>query len=124
MSKKTNEIVHWTIQDESRILEAIPAIREESGKYFLSAKSDTYLSLRKEFSSRTDSAFHAKVREMLKSNAPQPSRTLFSFDEEQSELPEPPTTICDAVDRILREFYGEVDYNTFIRFQEHLSKFQ
>lgn len=124
MSKKTNEIVHWTIEDENKIAKAIPAIKEESGKYLLSAKSKTFIQLREQFSNRTASAFQGKVREMLKAQEHQPSDTLFSFENDQPEVNDLPATIPDAIDRILREFYGEVNYDTFLRFQNHLNKFQ
>lgn len=125
MPKKNNEVVHWTLEEERKILDAIPSIRKESGKYLLSTKSETFRALKKQFYGRSEMALNGKVREMLKQHGyPAP---LFTFDDVEEQQPQQltiPTSIRDAVDSILREFYGEVDYDTFVRFQDHLNKFQ
>ena len=122
MSKKKREATPYTPEEEKLIASYLPQIQSESGRYKVSTNSASFQELTKQLKSRTAMSVNFKVRSMMEDLTP--DMKLFSFDDDQPELPAPPTTICDAIDKVLREFYGEVDYDTFIRFQEHLNKFQ
>jgi len=130
MSRKKHEIVHWTLLEEKEISDAIPAIQKESGKFFLSGKSKTYLDLKRRFSNRSPMAFNAKLRSMLREHQEViEQRPLLHFDSEEKGVEsqdqwDPNLPASSVGDKVLREFYGEVSFESFMEIQSTISKFK
>lgn len=118
MPKKKIEIVHWTQEEEQLIAESIPSIKQESGKYKLSTRSKAYKALQKKIKGRSVMALNVKVRSMMDEQEP----PLFKF-EEPIENWEPDMPLSQAVDRVLKEYYGQVSFENFIAIQNKLNQF-
>ena len=96
MSKKKVEITHWTPEEELQIKERLPQIKAASGKYMLSTKSEAYKELEKLMDNRSSQALNVKVRTMLSEKDPKD-------------------------DKLLREVYGKVDFETFMKIKERVA---
>jgi hypothetical protein len=109
MSKKKIELTHWTPKEEEQIRERLAKIKEASGNYILSTKSDAYKELESLMPNRSAQALNIKVRTMMSETfKPQIKRTSASIDQ--------------VADKVLREVYGTVSYDTFMQIKDRVTQ--
>jgi len=97
MSRTKIEITHWTPEEELQIEDRLQEIKEASGRYILSTKSKPYRELQKLMANRSPQALNVKVRSML--------------------------TVKDPKDdKLLRDIYGKVDFETFMKIKKRVAE--
>ena len=103
MPKKNTEVVHWTIEEEGIIAQALPALRSQSGKFLLSTKSNAWIDLRDQIPNRSETALNIKVRAMM-GRTPNRKKPVLTDMESKSS---------NEKKDLLRELYGTVTYDQF-----------